>query len=153
MIDTAQGFTLVRLLDATPDEIWRAWTDPDEAAQWWHPRGVTTPRESVAIDARVGGRYSYTMVVDTTGQQYETVGVYREVVPLERLVFTWGAPGDDPDDCPLITVSIEPAGDLTRMTFDLRGVAATAGDDDIYDGWDSALDVLAEHLGQTAVQG
>lgn len=153
MIDAEKGFTLVRLLDATPEEVWRAWTDPDEAAQWWHPRGVSTPRESVEIDARVGGRYTYTMVMDTTGQQYVTAGVYREVVPAERLVFTWGRPEDDPDDCPLITVGIEPAGELTRMTFDLRGVDASTGDEDIHDGWDQALDVLSEYLGQTAVRG
>ena len=34
MIDTNKGFTLVRQYDATPDAIWRAWTDPDEVAEW-----------------------------------------------------------------------------------------------------------------------
>ena len=146
MIDKNLGFTLVRNFDATPAEIWRAWTDPDEAAMWWHPRGVTTPRDSVVIDARVGGRYAYTMINDANGDEYPTLGVYLEVVENERLVFTWGNPGEADDDALLITVTIEDLGELTRMTFDLRGIEGVSGDDNIYDGWEQALDILAEHL-------
>jgi len=146
MIDKNLGFTLVRNFDATPAEIWRAWTDPDEAAMWWHPRGVTTPRDSVVIDARVGGRYAYTMINDANGDEYPTLGVYLEVIENERLVFTWGNPGEVDDDALLITVTIEDLGELTRMTFDLRGIEGVSGDDNIYDGWEQALDILAEHL-------
>lgn len=89
MIDASKGFTLVRTFEATSEEVWKAWTDPDSAAQWWHGRGGSTPRETVEIDARVGGRYTYTMVNDATGDKILTGGVYREVVPFERLVFTW----------------------------------------------------------------
>jgi uncharacterized protein YndB with AHSA1/START domain len=147
----AQGFTLVREFNATPAEIWDAWTNPDEAAQWWHPRGVSTLRETVRIDARVGGTYAYTMVNDASGDEYPTVGEYREVVPFEKLVFSWGRPDDNPEDRPLITVTIEPlasglSGERTRMTFDLRGYDAAPGDGDVYDGWDSALDVLKDHF-------
>lgn len=151
MIDTTKGFTLVRNFDATPEQIWNAWTLADEAAQWWHPRGMTTPRDSVSIDARVGGRYVYTMVDDETGEKYPTGGRFREVEPFTRLVFTWGLP--DADDSPVVTITIEPAGELTRMTFDLRGVDGVSGDDSFFDGWESALDSLAEHVGQTAVHG
>jgi len=151
MIDTSKGFTLVRNFDATPEQIWNAWTLPEEAAQWWHPRGMTTPRESVQIDARVGGRYVYTMVDDETKQEYPTGGRFSEVEPFTRLAFTWGLPDDD--DSPVVTVTIEPAGELTRMTFDLRGVDGVSGDDSFFDGWESALDSLAEYVGQTAVLG
>ncbi|SDZ09665.1 SRPBCC family protein [Herbiconiux ginsengi] len=153
MIDTNKGFTLVRQYDATPEAIWRAWTDPDEVAEWWHPAGMHTPRESVSVDARVGGRYTYTMVHDDSGQEYPTGGVYRELIENERLVFTWGSPDDDPDDQPVVTITIESLGELTRLTFDLRGVDGMNGDGSFYDGWNSALDELAQHLGQTAVAG
>lgn len=146
MMTSNPGFTLVRDFDAAPQEIWSAWTDPDEIAQWWHPRGVSTPRESVMVDARVGGRYTYTMVDDATGAAYPTGGVYLEVQPFERLVFTWGDPDADPDDAPVATVTLTPDGARTRMTFDLRGLDGRPGDGNFYDGWDSALDVLADHL-------
>jgi uncharacterized protein YndB with AHSA1/START domain len=153
MIDTTKGFTLEREYDATPEQIWRAWTEADEVAEWWHPAGLRTPRESVSIDAHVGGRYAYTMVDDVSGAEYPTAGAYRELVPNERLVFTWGEPDADPDDLPVVTVTIESLGELTRLTFDLRGYEGMAGDGDVYDGWASALDELANHLGQTPIAG
>ncbi len=144
MADTDKGFTFTRVFDATPQQIWRAWTDPDRAAQWWHPRGVSTPRESVSIDAVVGGEYRYTMVNDLSGEEYPTGGVYRELIENERLVFTWGTPGDD--NAPVVTVTIDDLGELTRMTFELRGVDGVSGDDSYFDGWESALDNFAAHL-------
>ncbi|MBT2517362.1 SRPBCC domain-containing protein [Streptomyces sp. ISL-90] len=146
---TATGekqFTITRVFDAPRETIWRAWTDPDEAATWWHPRGVTTPRESVEIDVRPGGRYRYTMIAPD-GTEYPTAGVYREVVEPERLVFTWGSPGDADDAAPLITVTLADLGDRTEMTFHLDGIAGGPGDENVYDGWASAFDVLDERLG------
>jgi len=153
MTDTPRGFTLVRTFDATPKQIWAAWTDPAAAARWLHPQGLETPGETFRIDAKVGGRYAYTMVNDETGERYPTGGVYREVVPFERLVFTWGDPEDDPDEAPLVTITLRSGGDLTRMTFDLRGVDGMRGDGSFYDGWEHALDSLAQYLGQSAVHG
>jgi uncharacterized protein YndB with AHSA1/START domain len=149
MIDMTKGFTIVRDFEATPAQVWQAWTDPDEAAAWWHPKGLRTPRENVTIDARVGGRYAYTMVNDATAQEYPTGGVYREVTPLERLVFTWSHPEHDPDTAPLITVTLTPIGDRTRMTFTLQGVDAQPGDGYMHDGWSSALDEFGIHLSRT----
>jgi uncharacterized protein YndB with AHSA1/START domain len=88
----------------------------------------------IEIDAPVGGRYTFTMVNDATGDEVVTGGDYREVVPFERLVFTWGDPDGDPDDTPVVTVTLEPVGERTRMTFDLRGVDGTKGDRSFYDG-------------------
>lgn len=153
MIDATRGFTITREFDATPEDLWQAWTDADEIAEWWHPAGMTTPRESVSVDLRVGGRYAYTMVDDTSAEEYPTGGIYRELVENDRLAFTWGNPGDDPDDTPVVTVTFESLGELTRMTFDLRGVDGMRGDESFFDGWDSAIDELAAHLGQTNVIG
>lgn len=149
MIEATKGFTLVRTFEATPEEIWQAWTDPDLAAQWWHPRGMSTPREEVEIDARVGGRYTYTMVNDASDDRVVTGGVYRDVVPFERLVLTWGNSDGHPDDQPVITITLEPVGERTRMTFDLRGVDGTKGDGYFYDGWEHVLDSLEEHMGSS----
>ncbi|PRZ15592.1 SRPBCC family protein [Nesterenkonia sandarakina] len=143
---TTTGFTLVRTFPATPEQIWSAWTNPDEIAQWFHPEGLSTPRDSVHMDLRVGGRYTYTMVNEADGDEYPTGGVYREVSPFERLVFTWDDPGSDPQGSPLITVTLTPTADGTELTFELRGAEGARGDDGIYDGWDSALNVLEGHL-------
>jgi uncharacterized protein YndB with AHSA1/START domain len=151
MIDMTKGFTLTREFDATPAELWQAWTDPDEVAVWWHPAGMHTPRETVSMDLRVGGDYAFTMVNDANGEEYRTAGVFRELVENERLAFTWGRPGDE--DAPLIIVTFEGLGELTRLTLELRGLDGMSGDGDIYDGWESALDELARHLGPAEVAG
>jgi uncharacterized protein YndB with AHSA1/START domain len=148
---TATGekqFTITRVFDAPREAIWHAWTDPDEASAWWHPRGIVTPRESVELDVRPGGGYRYTMVAPD-GSEYPTVGTYREVVPLERLVFTWGSPGDPDEIMPVITIDLADhgvTGEQTRMTFHLDGIAGSPGDENVHDGWASAFDVLADHL-------
>jgi uncharacterized protein YndB with AHSA1/START domain len=144
MADSTEGFTFTRVFDATPQQVWRAWTDPDKAAQWWHPRGMTTPRESVSIDAKVGGTYQYTMVDDLSGEEYPTGGTYHEVIENKQLIFTWGTPGDV--NAPVVTVTIEDLGELTRMTFSIEGVTGVSGDDSYYDGWESAIDNFAANL-------
>ena len=126
-------FTITRIFDAPRSLVWRAWTESADAAEWWHPRGIEIKDGSVAIDVRPGGRYAYTMVNPEDGAEYPTVGVYREVDPPKRLVFTWASPGDPDDTAPVITVH-------------LRGVAGRPGDEDVYDGWDSAFDLLGEQL-------
>ncbi len=144
MADSDTGFTFTRVFDATPAQVFRAWTDPDKAAQWWHPRGMTTPRDSVEIDAKVGGTYRYTMVDDLSGEEYPTGGTYREVIQDKKLIFTWGTPGDV--HAPVVTVTIEDLGELTRMTFAIEGVTGVSGDDSYYDGWESAIDNFAANL-------
>lgn len=140
-------FTITRVFDAPRELVWRAWTDADEAAAWWHPRGVVTPRDSVELDVRPGGRYRYTMIAPD-GTEYPTAGVFREVAPPERLVMTWGSPGDD-ESAPVLTIELAEhgeRGEQTQMTFHVLGIDGAPGDDDVYDGWDSAFDILVEHL-------
>ena len=82
------------------------------------------------------------------GSEYPTAGQYLELLEPERLVFTWASPGDRVEDSPVITVQLtELEGGRTEMTFHLRGIAGFAGDNNVFDGWSEALDILAEQLG------
>lgn len=134
-------FTIERTFDAPRETIWRAWTDPTIAARWWHPEGVTTPPESVKIDLRESGGYEYLMI-DPEGGQWPTAGSYLEVREPERLRFTWGKPGDAA--APVITVDLAEDGERTRMRFHLDGIGDDRGKHEhgVYDGWQSAFDVL-----------
>ncbi|MGO1383229.1 MAG: SRPBCC family protein [Arachnia sp.] len=147
MIDATKGFTILQSLEGSPEQAWRAWTEPVQAARWWRPSGTTTPRESIAMDVRPGGRYVYTMINDETGEEMITGGVYRELTPFARLEFTWGEPDGDPDETPVVTVILEPVDDSTLMTFELRGVDGHKGDGFFYDGWDEVLTSLGRHIG------
>lgn len=137
-------FMIERRFDAAVDEIWAAWTQPDRAAQWWHPGGVHTPRDTVEIDLRPGGRYAYTMIDDQTGEEFPAGGAYLEVDPPHRLVFTWGDLDNDPDRAAIATVEIEPDGDGAVMRFTLTRVRDDFSD--VHSGWSEAFDFLAELL-------
>jgi uncharacterized protein YndB with AHSA1/START domain len=57
-----QQILITRIFDAPRELVFAAWTDPDQIAQWFGPERFDTPRETVEIDLRVGGRYELVMV-------------------------------------------------------------------------------------------
>ena len=116
-----RGFVLTRMLDAPPDVVWQAWTDPRHLDWFFNPE--TTPGHPTSVDLRVGGAWRQHMV-ENAERQYMTGGIYREIVPNRRLVFSWGASGGWPDtdeaSGPLVTVELTPDGERTRMEVALR---------------------------------
>jgi uncharacterized protein YndB with AHSA1/START domain len=116
------GFTLRRVLNAPRDLVFRAWTDPAHL-QWFFNPSMPRPSEPIEVDLRVGGAWRVKMVVNEK-LQYFTGGIYREIVPGEKLVFTWGAVDGWPeinrdhlDDCPVVTVTLNDLGETTEMIF------------------------------------
>src|SRR6266496_3605551 len=88
MTDSERGFTLTRMLDAPRERVFQAWTDPWHL-QWFYS-DLVDPREPIEVDLRVGGVWRQKMIVDEN-TEYFTGGIYHEIVPPERVVFTWGA--------------------------------------------------------------
>lgn len=62
--------TIVRTFDAPPDQVWEAWVDPVQVAQWWGPDGFETPPDSVVIELRPGGRWDLLMVDTRSGGEF-----------------------------------------------------------------------------------
>lgn len=137
-------FTITRVFEAPLELVWRAWTQESELAQWLHPFGVST--HSISFDVRVGGNYTYTMTNDETGERFPTGGVFLEVEPGERLVFTWGEPDAPVETAPVITLTFLEQGDRTELVFHLRGFPGQPGDGFVYDGWDEALSNFGKFL-------
>ena len=119
-----RGFTIRRLFDAPPDVVFEAWTDPRYLHWFFNPAMVVdTP---ISVDLRVGGAWRQLMVIDAA-TSYFTGGVYREIVPGRKLVFTWGAVGgwpaldlDNLDGAPLVTIEFSAVGEQTMMLFRLQ---------------------------------
>jgi uncharacterized protein YndB with AHSA1/START domain len=76
---------ITRVFDAPGALVWKAWTDPKMMAQWFGPRGFTASVPE--LDVRVGGTLRIVMH-GPDGNDYPMKGVFREVVPPERLVFS-----------------------------------------------------------------
>jgi uncharacterized protein YndB with AHSA1/START domain len=84
-LPTDEQILVTREFDASKELVFRAWTTPELVRRWWHAnRGEMTVCE---IDLRVGGAWRYVMVADD-GMEVGFHGVYREIVPGERLVST-----------------------------------------------------------------
>jgi uncharacterized protein YndB with AHSA1/START domain len=80
-----QELRITRVFDAPREAVFAAWTDPKQVAHWWGPTGFTTP--VCELDVRAGGAILIHMRAPD-GTIFPMTGVYKEVVPPERLVFT-----------------------------------------------------------------
>ena len=65
-----QEVLITRIFDAPRDQVFKAWTDPEEVAAWYGPEHFDTPREPIRIDLRVDGRYELTMVQRDGGGEF-----------------------------------------------------------------------------------
>ena len=107
---------LTRLINAPREKVYRAWTDPELLKQWFAPLPYTTPVAD--LDVRPGGA-NFIVMRGPDGKDMPNRGVYLEVVPNERLVFTdayvkaW-----EPSEKPFMTVilTFEDQDGKTRYT-------------------------------------
>jgi uncharacterized protein YndB with AHSA1/START domain len=118
---------ITRTLKAPPHLVYRAWTTPELVRRWWP--GRRGQMKVADMDFRVGGAWRYVMV---SNGEFEVAfhGIYREIVPTERIVHTeiMELPGTAPDSeegAVLNTVTFEPAGDGGATIVRIRTDAGT----------------------------
>ena len=138
--------SITRTFDAPRSLVFAAWTDPQHLMKWWGPRGYTP--QSCEVDLRPGGAYRLVMK-SPEGNDNRMHGVYREVVPPQRLVLagSWvDASGTPIGPTSILTLTFEDAAGKTRLTLHNRIFESEASRDAHYRGWNSSLDCLAEYL-------
>ncbi|GHC55245.1 SRPBCC family protein [Neogemmobacter tilapiae] len=89
-MNTRPSLTIIRQIKAPPARVFAALTQPDLMIKWWSPD--TGPTVSVMADVRPGGRFSIVFRM-ANGQEHNPQGVYQEILPDQKLVFTWEWPG------------------------------------------------------------
>ena len=152
-----QEIIIMRIFDAPRELVWKAWTEPERMMRWWGPKGFTSPY--CEIDLRVGGALLYCMR-SPEGKDYWGTGVYREIVPPERLVYTDSFADEHGNVVPathygmsedialemLVTVTFEEHEGKTKLTLRHVGIPAGADREGAQQGWSESLDKLAEYL-------
>ena len=126
---------LNRSYPVAPEKVWRAWTDPQAVKKWWGP-GPGEPVSVAELDVRVGGRFRI-VFGGADGNAHECVGVYREVVPNRKLVFTWTWPRTTPERESLVTI-----------VFRHEQFVDEKVRDDHKRGWSGVLDKLEQFLAE-----
>jgi uncharacterized protein YndB with AHSA1/START domain len=140
---------LSRIIDAAPEMLYRAWTEPDLLRRWFCPRPWGVARAT--LDVRPGG-ICHVVMLSPEGEEFPNPGVYLDVIPTRRLVFTdayveaW-----IPSDKPFMTgvIDFEDLGD-GRTRYTARALHWTGADREthekmgFHEGWGKATDQLAE---------
>lgn len=128
--------TVEALVAGTPDEVWRAWTTPEDIVQWntaspdWHTTRAT-------VDLRAGGTFSSRMEAKDGSMGFDFAGTYTAIEPLRRIECTLGERALHVDFIP------EGNGVRVRETFDAE---ATHSMEQQRAGWQAILDSFAAHV-------
>jgi uncharacterized protein YndB with AHSA1/START domain len=138
---TDQQVLITRTFDAPREQVFQAWTDPDQVAAWYGPEQFDTPRDRIRIDLRVGGRYELTMVQRDSGREFPIGYEIVELVEPELLVLRSDPMPEAGMHAPTITrVELHEHGGRTRMTL-TDGPYAESRHAEA--GWNAAFDKLA----------
>jgi uncharacterized protein YndB with AHSA1/START domain len=135
---TKPSLTIKRRLKATPAKVFAAWTDPEKVKGWMGPGEMKAAHAE--CDVRVGGRYHWVMRAPS-GEEHDVSGTYREVIPNEKLVFTW-AWKTTPERESVVTVLLKPDGDGTLLTLTHEQFFDEDARDRHQGGWNGALDKM-----------
>ncbi|MBU2491103.1 MAG: SRPBCC domain-containing protein [Bacteroidetes bacterium] len=150
------GLTITRIFDAPKELVWKAWTDPEHIKQWWGPKDYNSP--SCSADFRIGGKMHFCMKSKIDGMEIWSTGVYKEIIPFEKIVMTDCFADEKGNVVPstyykmegiplemLITVTFENYEGKTKMTLVHSGLPEDHSKDANI-GWNESLDKLEASL-------
>ena len=141
------SLTMTRRLKATPAAVFDAFTNADKLAIWF---GFGEPKDKVIeIDARVGGAYHWGFP-SQGGDRNDVMGVFKEVSPVRRLVFSWHWKST-PERESQVTIDIAPDGEGSALTLLHEHFYDEAARDSHQMGWGHGLDQLQALVEKEAV--
>jgi uncharacterized protein YndB with AHSA1/START domain len=146
ILDPAQReLVITRVFDAPRELVFKAWTDARHAMSWWGPRDY--PAIHMEMDLRPGGAWRGRLRSTASGEELGLGGVFREVAPPERVVFTfaWEEEGERGLET-LVTVTFAELDGKTQMTFRQTPFQSIEERDGHRGGWSSSFDRLADYV-------
>jgi uncharacterized protein YndB with AHSA1/START domain len=138
------SLTFNRHYPVAPEKVWRAWTDPEAIKRWWGP-GDNQPVSVAQLDVRVGGRFRV-VFGGPEGRDHDVQGVYREVVPNRKLVFTWTWPNSTPERESLVTIVFKKVAGGTELVFRHEQFIDETVRDNHKQGWSESFVKLERFL-------
>jgi uncharacterized protein YndB with AHSA1/START domain len=143
----ARTLTVRRELTCSQEDLFEAWTDADALATWFG--GPAAKTLSVAVDPHVGGAYRMTMQRD--GEVGAVEGVYLEVEPPERLVFTWRWDRPEIEDRreSVVTVEFIDRDGSTEVVITHDGIKTESSFAFHVAGWTTVMERLEPYLAGT----
>jgi uncharacterized protein YndB with AHSA1/START domain len=143
---TAQHeLVITRTFDAPRSLVFEMWAKPEHMERWCGPRGFTIPFGE--MDFRPGGAWR-SCLRSAEGKDHWVRGVYREIVPPARLVFThaWEDENGQPGHETVVTLIFTEIGKKTKLTLHQAPFESIASRDGHHGGWSETLDRLGDYL-------
>ncbi len=153
-----RDLVVTRVFDAPPDQVWKAWSDPQHVMRWWGPTGFTSP--SCRMDFRVGGKSLVCMraPAEFGGQDMYNTWTYGKIEPTRRIEFVlrfsdkdgntldpgaMGLPPGIPGEVPHVITFKGVGGSRTEMTITEHGYTSDEARDLSRAGLEQCLDKMA----------
>jgi len=132
---------LKKVIKASRQQAFDAWTKPELMKQWYAPGAMKTP--NATSDLKVGGSYSVEMKGEMKGKEVNPTasGTYEKIIPNELISFTWGWEGD-PSAKTLVTVEFKDVAGGTEVTLIHERFATVESKDSHQHGWIGCLESL-----------
>lgn len=137
-----ESLTVRRFVAASPDRVFRAWTDPNEMQKWWGPTGVSCL--SVEVDLRVGGQYRIENGLPD-GSILWISGNYEVIEKPQLLIYTWIVENASPTT-ERVEVRFERQDSGTNVVITHKRIATKVLSERHQHGWVGCLLGLAEYL-------
>jgi len=139
-----------RTIEAPPDKVFRAWTDPEAVKKWFVDQAPVHWTKDPEIDAKTDGHFSWSVVSDDNAQEkFAFHGTYREIEPAKKLAFTWewqtlpiegvNVPGHT-----LVTIEFLRQDDWTKVLLTQSGSPNEAARNAHDKGWNRCLDGISK---------
>ena len=135
---------ITRTYDAPRALVFECKTTPEHLTHFWGPVGVSTPIERIKVDLQPGGAFDTVMVNDSDGAEFESRGVYVEIVAPSRLV--WREP-DVEDGMTTSVTFVDLGDDRTEVTIHQTNVPEMYRGPEAQAGFNSSLDRFAAYVG------
>lgn len=139
-MNQAQAVVVQRLLKATPERVFTALTDAEIMSQWFFAR----PGWSATVENsfEVGGAYSINLI-GPEGHAFAHTGEYREIVPNQKIVFTWNSLTVRDT---LVTIELKPVAEQTELTLTHELITDPVQREQHDQGWNFVLQNLENIL-------
>ncbi|WP_299191606.1 SRPBCC domain-containing protein [uncultured Litoreibacter sp.] len=146
----AHSVLQTRILNASPEEVWDAWTKADLMTQWFCPLGMKAVEAETNL--KIGGAFRIVMDASDAplrpppdmGNFLTAYGRYQRIEPPRELVFSWAWEGRD--ETSRVTITLAPRGDKTVLVLEHDGLMDEASRIFHEDGWAPTLENLSQYL-------
>ena len=148
--------SIKRTINLPLTAVWKAWTEPESAKEWWGPKNFTCPY--CTIDLRVGGK-NLSCMKSKEGQEFWSTGTFVEIIPMKKLVYIDSFSDSDGHPVPpshynmpgvwgnelKVTVTFEEVDGKTVMNLEHEGIPEEMFDDCVL-GWQQSFDKMDDNL-------